>query len=155
MSKRILFFLFFLCFSFQASGGDSSLFVRRMVPEGKGIRQTDKIVFEFNRPVVALGEMERGADQIPIEIKPALNCRWRWLNQTSLACILGEKDRLAAAELYKIRVKPEFRALSGEDCLRRSSSSHPVPYLENRLFPWSWYMQQATWPTRKKGRFYS
>ena len=116
MSKKILFFLFLICFSFRtAVAGDSSLFVQRMVPEGKGIRQADKIVFEFNRPVVALGEMERGADQIPIEIKPRLNCRWRWLNQTSLACILGEKDRLAAAELYKVRVKPEFRALSGEE----------------------------------------
>lgn len=116
MSKKILFFLFLICFSFQtAVAGDSSLFVQRMVPEGKGIRQADKIVFEFNRPVVALGEMERDADQVPIEIKPRLNCRWRWLNQTSLACILGEKDRLAAAELYKVRVKPEFRALSGEE----------------------------------------
>ena len=84
MSKKFLFFLFLICFSFQtAVAGDSSLFVQRMVPEGKGIRLADKIVFEFNRPVVALGEMERDADQVPIEIKPRLNCRWRWLNQTS------------------------------------------------------------------------
>lgn len=113
MSKKILFFLFSVCFSFQAAAGDSSLFVRRMVPEGKGIRQADKIVFEFNRPVVALGEMERDPDQIPIDIKPKLNCRWRWLNQSSLACILGEKDRLAAAESYKVKVKPEFKTSDG------------------------------------------
>ena len=114
MSKKILFFLFLICFSFQSVADDSSLFVRRMIPEGKGIKQTDKIVFEFNRAVVPLGEMERESDQIPIEIKPKLNCRWRWLNQSALACLLGKEAPLLPAQKYQVEVKPDFRAFSGE-----------------------------------------
>lgn len=119
MSKKILFFLFLICFSFQANANDSALFVRRMVPQGKGIRQTDKIVFEFNRPVVALGKMEREENQIPIKIKPKLNCQWRWLNQSALACLLDQQNQLKPATSYKITVDPDFKALDGAEMEKR------------------------------------
>ncbi|MBO4643321.1 MAG: hypothetical protein J5716_01790 [Alphaproteobacteria bacterium] len=113
MSKKIFFLFALMLFSFSAAAAESELSVVRVIPQGKGIKNADKIVFEFNQPVVPLGEMERTADQIPIKIKPALNCQWRWLNQSSLACILGEKDRMKPATAYRITVKPELKALSG------------------------------------------
>ncbi|MBR1778252.1 MAG: hypothetical protein IJ752_06690 [Alphaproteobacteria bacterium] len=113
MSKRIFVLIAFIFFSVPAFADESALSVLRAVPQGKGIKETDKIVFEFNQPVVPLGEMERSSDQIPVKIKPALNCQWRWLNQSSLACVLGEKDKMKPATAYKITVKPGLKALSG------------------------------------------
>lgn len=101
-----------MLFSARVCAAGDALTVRRMVPEGTGVRQADKIVLEFSRPVVALGDMAR--DDVPVKIKPRLNCRWRWLNQSSLACVLDEKDGLKPAESYRVTVKPEFQALTGE-----------------------------------------
>lgn len=102
-----------LLLSFPSVASEPDLSVVRVTPQGTGVNNADKIVFEFNQPVVPLGEMERTADQIPVKIKPSLNCQWRWLNQTSLACILGEKDGMKPATAYKITVKPGLTALSG------------------------------------------
>ena len=113
MSKKIFLVILSVLFSFPLTAEEAGLSVVRVLPQGKGVKNADKIVFEFNQPVVPLGEMERTADQIPIKIKPSLNCQWRWLNQTSLACFLGEKDGMKPATAYKITVKPELTALSG------------------------------------------
>ena len=121
MSKRICVLLALFFLSSPAFSEENALFVRRMVPQGKGIGETDKIVFEFNQPVVPLGEMERAPDQIPVKIKPDLKCQWRWLNQTSLACVTGEKDKMKPATAYKITVKPGLKALSGAEMAREQS----------------------------------
>ena len=113
MSKKIFLSFALMLFSLSVSAAESDLSVVRVVPQGKGVKNADKIVFEFNQPVVPLGEMERTADQIPVKIKPSLKCQWRWLNQTSLACILSEKDGMKPATSYKITMKPELTALSG------------------------------------------
>ena len=113
MSKKMFFLSALMLFSLPAAAAESELSVLRVVPQGKGIKDADKIVFEFNQPVVPLGEMERTADQIPVKIKPSLNCQWRWLNQSALACVLGEKDKMKPATAYEITVKPELTALSG------------------------------------------
>ena len=113
MSKKIFFAFLSVLFSFPVSAAVPELEIVRVLPQGKGIKEADKIVFEFNQPVVPLGEMERDSKQIPVKIKPALNCQWRWLNQTSLACVLGEKDKMTPATAYQITVKPELTALSG------------------------------------------
>ena len=113
MSKKIFLSFALMLFSLSVSAAESDLAVARVVPQGKGVKNADKIVFEFNQPVVPLGEMERTADQIPVKIKPFLKCQWRWLNQTSLACILSEKDGMKPATSYKITMKPELTALSG------------------------------------------
>jgi hypothetical protein len=53
-----------------------------------------QIVFQFDRPVVTIGRMERKAAEIPVEIEPACNCEWRWLNTSALACQLRQEDAL-------------------------------------------------------------
>ena len=112
MSKKISLFIGMMLLSARVCAANDALTVRRMVPEGMNIRQADKIVLEFSRPVAALGDMARA--DVPVKIKPRLNCRWRWLNQSSLACVLDEKDGLRPAESYRVTVKPEFQALTGE-----------------------------------------
>lgn len=116
MSKKISLFIGMMLLSARVCAADDALVVRRMVPEGTNIRQADKIVLEFSRPVAALGDMARA--DVPVKIKPRLNCRWRWLNQSSLACVLDEKDGLRPAESYRVTVKPEFQALTGEKMIK-------------------------------------
>jgi hypothetical protein len=77
------------------------------VPAGR------QIVFEFNRPVVPLGTMERSSSEIPITIEPALECQWRWLNASNLACQLDERHAMAPATRYNITVRPEIAPEEG------------------------------------------
>lgn len=119
MSKRNFFF-FFSFFSFVFFPGFSlhaadnvPLAVSWMTPQGTGVQPVDKIVFQFNQPVVALGKMEREASEIPIRIKPALACEWRWMNQSALACFLSAQNGMKAATAYEITILPEFESLSG------------------------------------------
>jgi hypothetical protein len=58
----------------------------RVTPAGDDVPLGTQIVFEFNRPVVPLGRIERQAEEIPITIAPPLPRAWRWLNTATLAC---------------------------------------------------------------------
>jgi len=57
--------------------------------------------------------MDRDSQDIPVEITPSLNCEWRWMNTSALACQLGEKDRPRPATQYNITMKPGIRAEDG------------------------------------------
>ena len=70
MSKGFLPFFIALCFCVDAAA--QGLDIRRVVPNGREVgTDVDKIVFEFDRPVVNLGATERTADEVPVKIKPA------------------------------------------------------------------------------------
>jgi len=85
----------------------------RITPDGVDVPVGRQIVFQFNRPVVPVGRMERDASEIPITITPPLDCQWRWLNTSALACQLGEKAALRPATRYEIEVKPSITAEDG------------------------------------------
>ncbi len=80
--------------------------IERIVPNGFDVPAGRQIVITFNQAVVPLGKMERETKDIPITITPELNCQWRWLNTSSLACELDDKDALQAATYYEITVNP-------------------------------------------------
>src|SRR5690606_2757293 len=44
---------------------------------------------------------------------PALDCQWRWLDPSALACELGADDALQPATEYTLTVQPGIRALDG------------------------------------------
>jgi alpha-2-macroglobulin len=88
----------------QGKGGD--LEVIRITPAGDEVPVGRQIVIEFNRAVVPLGRMERTAAEIPVTIEPQLNCRWRWLNPSTLACNLDEQDAFLPATSYSLVVLP-------------------------------------------------
>ncbi len=90
-----------------------NLKITRITPTGEDVPAGQQIVIQFNRPVVPLGRMERKADEIPIEITPPLNCEWRWLNTSALACQLSKKDALKAAHRYKLIIQPGIKAEDG------------------------------------------
>jgi len=120
------------------------LSVLRVTPDGTDVLPGSQIVIEFNRPVVAVGKMERSAAEIPIEIKPALTCQWRWLNTRSLACMLDEKQRMHLATEYSVRIRPGIKTLDGV------TLSGPVEtkFLTQR--PQSRWSNLAIWRTRAR-----
>lgn len=91
----------------------TKLVITRITPAGKDVPAKRQIVFKFNQPVVPIGRMERTAAEIPISIQPKVECEWRWLNTSSLACQLSQKTRLKYATQYKITVKPGIKTING------------------------------------------
>ncbi len=87
--------------------------ILRITPEGKEVPAGRQIVIEFDRPVVPLGRMERTAAELPITVTPELECQWRWLNPSALACQLGEEQHLAPATTYRLAVAPGIRTQQG------------------------------------------
>jgi len=85
----------------------------RVTPAGEDVPLNAQIVFEFNRPVVPLGRMERQPEEIPIAIVPHLPCAWRWLNTTTLACELGERTPMAHATRYTVIVQSGIQTEDG------------------------------------------
>ncbi len=97
-----------------SSGGEpAALRVVRVTPTGTDVPVGRQIVFQFDRAVVPVGRMERSVSEIPVTISPALNCQWRWLNTSALACQLDEKSSLAPATRYRITMNPGIRAEDG------------------------------------------
>ncbi|MFZ1982994.1 MAG: MG2 domain-containing protein, partial [Desulfatitalea sp.] len=80
--------------------------ITRIIPKGDDVDKREQIVFQFNRPVVPIGKMDRNASDVPIEITPQTKCQWRWLNRSTLACNLDKEDYLFLATHYKVNVKP-------------------------------------------------
>ena len=87
--------------------------VTRMSPRGKDITVPRQIVFQFNRPVVPIGRMERTNEEIPVEITPSLNCQWRWINTSALACQLDQRSVPAMSTEYNVTMKRGIKAEDG------------------------------------------
>ena len=95
------------------SSQNDALKILRVTPNGLDVAAERQIVFQFDRDVVPVGRMDRTSDEIPIEISPALNCEWRWLNTRALACQLKQADAMKAATRYRIDVQPGIKTESG------------------------------------------
>lgn len=87
--------------------------ILRITPDGEDVAAGRQIVVQFNRPVVPIGAMDRASTEIPVEIAPKLNCQWRWLNTSALACNLAEKEAMQLATRYRLIMKPGIKAEDG------------------------------------------
>jgi alpha-2-macroglobulin len=105
----------FLCALDSAESADSGqpLEILSITPSGDDVPAGRQIVFQFNRAVVPVGRMDRKASEIPISITPEVKGQWRWLNTSTLACMLDEKSALTPATRYEILVSPGIRAEDG------------------------------------------
>ena len=97
----------------NSSDQPAALRIDRITPAGKDVPAGRQIVFQFDRAVVPVGRMERNAAEIPITISPGLDCQWRWLNTSALACQLDEKSSLSPATHYRITVNPGIKSEDG------------------------------------------
>ena len=92
---------------------EKDLRIIRVTPTGEDVASERQIVITFNRPVVPLGKMERDKAELPITLKPEVDCEWRWINTSSLACQLTEKTELSQSTKYEIEIKPGIKAEDG------------------------------------------
>ncbi len=110
--------LSFLLNTDTASAQDTNISVKelsilRINPSGEDVQPSRQIVFEFNQPVVPIGRMERNASEVSIEITPSLDCQWRWINTSSLACQLTEKNSMHFATRYNIKIAKGITSQNG------------------------------------------
>ncbi|MGR9099754.1 MAG: MG2 domain-containing protein, partial [Gammaproteobacteria bacterium] len=113
--SRLVFALLFASFAAAAGG---NLKILNVHPSGEDVPASRQIVFRFDRPVVAIGRMDRKKEEIPITVSPALDCQWRWLDRTSLACQLGEKEAMRKATRYSVTVWPGIETRERETTAR-------------------------------------
>jgi len=92
---------------------ETSLRIARITPSGEDVPAGRQIVIQFNRPVVPIGKMERSSEEIPIQISPPLNCQWRWLNTSALSCNLDDKNIMAKATRYLLKINPGITTEDG------------------------------------------
>jgi uncharacterized protein YfaS (alpha-2-macroglobulin family) len=118
---------------------DDTLRITRITPSGEDVPAGRQIVFQFDRPVVPVGRMDRKTEEIPVTITPALNCEWRWLNTSALACQLGEKDALKEATKYEITMQPGIITEKGV------TLEEPVPHSFITIRPRVNYTTFKTW----------
>lgn len=135
-------FTVFIWIAFGRAGSkEDNLLITRVTPSGADVPAEREIVIQFNRPVVPIGRMERKSEEVPIEITPSLNCKWRWLNTSALSCQLDEKDAFKQATLYEIVVHPGIKAVDG------STIDEVSKYTFATEFPKVQYTYLTTWKT--------
>lgn len=116
----IIFLALFWSFPLQAAydsakfNQDKPLKIIRITPKGFDVSEDRQITFQFNQPVVPVGKMKREASEIPITIQPAVDCQWRWLNTSALACQLTQANALKPATHYRITVEPGIETEQGK-----------------------------------------
>lgn len=96
-----------------ANATSSPLQILRITPQGMDVLAGRQIVFQFDRAVVPIGRMERASESIPVTIKPALQCAWRWLNTSALACQLDAVDQMTNATRYEVVMNPGIVTQTG------------------------------------------
>ncbi len=102
------------CPAFVAHAAASqTLSILRITPNGDDVPVGQQLVIQFNRAVVPVGRMERSSAEIPIIIEPKLECQWRWLNTSALACNLDEANALQSATKYRVTVNKGIVAEDG------------------------------------------
>lgn len=90
-------------------GGDLS--VSLVKPAGEEQIDVTQVIIIFNKKMVPLGDMEKSAQGLPVNIEPAPDCHWRWLNTTTLGCWLDKA--LPYSSEYSVTVGKGMRALDG------------------------------------------
>ncbi len=102
--------------------------VLRITPEGEVNSAQRQVVIQFDRPMVVLGSVPPRLDNVPVNITPALDCNWHWVNTATLACELGSQKKpalegsysygigeggFAPATLYHVVLHAGIKALDG------------------------------------------
>lgn len=96
-----------------ASAMAQDLEILRMTPQGDDVPAGNQIILEFNRAIVPIGKMDRTAEEVGITTEPALNCQWRWINTSTLACNLDAADILKQSTIYNVKVGQVIKAEDG------------------------------------------
>lgn len=107
---------------FPADGDDSApdpaegpLHVLRFQPEGE-VDVAPFLSITFDQPMVPLTTLDQlDAADVPVEVSPEIDGRWRWIGTRTLRFELepGEIDRLPAATEYEVTVASGTQSVGG------------------------------------------
>ncbi|MEO8803361.1 MAG: alpha-2-macroglobulin family protein [Rudaea sp.] len=95
----------------QAASGP--LQIRRISPSDEGVQPGQEVVIQFDRTMVALGDMTRAPSQAHVQVSPDPGCEWRWLNTSELACRLAGQTHFRPATEYAVTVDTSLKAHDG------------------------------------------
>lgn len=88
------------------------LSIASVTPTGEEVAVTrGTIVIEFSKPMVLFGRTDRDLDEVDVQIKPRLDCTWRWTTTSRLACTFD--DNLRHSTAYSIKIDGTFEAVDG------------------------------------------
>ncbi len=93
----------------QATDGELQVLLAR--PNTENVIDVQQITVTFNKTMVPLGDYEKLAAGMNIQVSPAVNCQWRWLNASTIACQLDKA--LPLSNRYKITIPAGIKALDG------------------------------------------
>lgn len=96
-------------------------------PKGKAPSRHIQIVVTFNKPVVALAEVEKRAQIAPIHIDPKVAGTQRWLSSRTLA--FTPKEPLRGSRSYTLSVKAGLVAQDGSALKAEKTWSFETPRL--------------------------
>jgi hypothetical protein len=94
---------------------DGPLEVVRFQPEGE-VEVAPFLSVTFDQPMVPLATLDQlDATDVPVEISPAIEGRWRWIGTRTLRFEVepGELDRLPAATEYEVTVPAGTTSVAG------------------------------------------
>ena len=102
-----------LILAISVAAAQDPLELLSVTPAGEDVPPGRQIVFQFDRPVVPIGRMDRDPSEISITIEPPLECEWRWISTSALACQLGEDGAMVPATTYVLNVAAKKEVCPG------------------------------------------
>ena len=91
---------------------DDRLSILSVTPTGVEVPVTrGTIIIEFNKPMVSLGQTDRYLEEVAVQIRPRLQCDWRWISTTRLTCTFIQN--LRPSSTYTIKIDGTFEAVDG------------------------------------------
>lgn len=101
-------------FDSAVAAQEKNVEILRITPEGNDVSAGREIVLQFNRPMVPVGDMGREQAELPLDITPAVNCQWRWLNTSALSCQLDNDEKLTESTEYTLHIRPGIKSEDGQ-----------------------------------------
>ncbi|MDH4468339.1 MAG: alpha-2-macroglobulin family protein [Bacteriovoracaceae bacterium] len=93
------------------AASDQELSILLTRPNAENVSDVRQISVTFNKTMVPLGDYEKLAKDFNIDITPKIDCQWRWLNGSTIACELNQS--LPPSNAYKINIPAGIKSLDG------------------------------------------
>ena len=130
--SALIFCIFLAHGAFAAeTNSDGHLSIVRVTPSGDEVPTTrGEIIIEFDRPMVPFGESHRNLRQVPVEIKPEIECNWMWDSASQLSCF--PRDPFKHTTTYSITIGKSLTAMDGAMLYRNTEFTFRTTSLDVR-----------------------
>ena len=127
-----------LCVHATGEDEDGRLEIVSVTPSGIEVPiSRGEVTIEFNKKMVAFGQTDKDLSDVDVDIKPTLECTWRWTSSTRLTCI--HSDFLRPSTSYAVSVGTSIRAIDGSTLATRSDIGFKTASLMVRGGSFAWH----------------